>query len=107
MPGSTASAGTSVSASEPLRETGQYPTMFLLPELAAGRLVDRGDDLGGDRLDLGIRQGLLARLQGDREGDRLLALAEAAAFEHVEDRDLGDQRLVGALGRLHQLLRRD
>ena len=45
----------------------------LAAQLAAGRLVHGGDDLGGDVLDLGVGQRLLARLQRHLDGERLLA----------------------------------
>ena len=57
----------------------------LPPERPARRLVDGGDDLRPHRLDLRLGQGALRRLQHDREGDRLAALAQRRALELVED----------------------
>ena len=70
---------------------------------AAGLLRHLGHDLRGHRVDLLIGQGLLARLDRHRDRDRLLALVDALAFIDVEHGDIGDQLLVDALRRAHDI----
>src|SRR5580704_3497231 len=42
---------------------------FSRPQYAAGALADFSDDLFGERLDLGVGHGLVARLHGDGDGN--------------------------------------
>src|SRR6185295_4557411 len=69
----------------PLRSTAQH---------AAGALGDLGDDLVGERVDLRLGHGLVARLDRHRDGDRFLAGLDALALVHVEHRDAGDQLAI-------------
>ena len=66
-------------------------------------LRDLGHDPCGDRIDLLIGQGLFARLDRHRDGDRFLAVVDALAFVDVEHRDIGDQLLVDALRGSHDV----
>ena len=65
--------------------------------------VDLGDDLGRHRVDLLIGHGLLARLHGHGDRDRLLAVVDALALIDVEHGDVGDQLLVDALRGAHDV----
>src|SRR5258708_28055232 len=69
------------------------------PQRPAGLLRHLGHDLGGDRLDLLVGQGFLARLYRHGNRDGLLALIDALAFVDVEHRAIRDQLPVGALRR--------
>src|SRR5262249_58703840 len=69
----------------------------------AGLLADLGDDLRGDRLDFLICQGVVARLQRDRNGDRLLPRLDALALVQVEHVDATDQLAVDRLRRAHDV----
>ena len=75
----------------------------LAAQLAASGFLDRGDDPFGHRLDLGVGQRLLARLERHLDGERLLALRHALPGEHVEHADFADERAVGARGGAHHL----
>ena len=79
----------------------------LAAQLAAGRLLHGGNDLGRHRLDLGVGERLLARLERHLDGERLLALRHALAGEHVEHADIVDQRAVGAKCGAQHLARGD
>src|ERR1700754_485757 len=75
------------------------------PQAAAGLLGDFSDDLGADRIDFLIGQGLFAGLDRHRNRDRLLAIVDALAFIDVEHGDAGDQLLVDALRPAHDIAR--
>jgi hypothetical protein len=72
------------------------------PQHAARGLLDIGDDGFRQLVEVLVGQGAVARLDGDLDGDRLLALAERGTLEQVKDVDAGNQLLVGALGGAHQ-----
>jgi hypothetical protein len=62
---------------------------------AAKRILKRPDDFGDHRIDFFVFEGLLGRfLEGQRDGDALLAFGDVAAFVEVEDLGIDDQ-LVG------------
>src|SRR3546814_19394793 len=67
-------------------------------QAAAGGGADLGDHLGRHRIDLLVGQGSFARLQGDGDGERLLARLHPLAAIDIEEGNDGDQRLVGTAG---------
>ena len=73
---------------------------------SARRLFDRGDEALGEGVDLGVGQGRLLRLQGDRDGERFLAVGQALALVDVEQADLGDELAVDAARGAQQRLGR-
>src|SRR5262249_60586301 len=85
------------------RWSGKKDAVESGPQRAAGALADLGDDPRRDRLDLLVGHGLLARLQRDRDGDRLPARRDALALVDVEHRHVGDELAVGGLGGAHQV----
>ena len=78
---------------------GTGPATISLPsQHAAGAFADLGDDFRRNRIDLRLRQRLVARLQGDGDGDGFLRRIDAGAFIDVEHRDAGDQFAIHPLG---------
>src|SRR5262245_49610522 len=73
----------------------------------ARALADLGHDLAGDRLDLLVGHRLVARLQGNGDGDRLLAGLDPLALVDVEHRHVRDQLAVDALRCAHDIRRLD
>src|SRR5690242_6287020 len=69
----------------------------LRPQHTACALAHLGDDLLGERLDLLVRHGFLARLDRHCDRDRLLARFDAGAFVDIEQRHTGDQLAVDVL----------
>src|SRR5450631_388782 len=80
----------------------------LSSEARAGFLGDFGDDLAGGGIDLGLGQGLLARLQGDGYGDRFLTFRYGLAFIDIKNADVRDECASARdgglydVGRLHR-----
>src|SRR5262245_35468601 len=66
-------------------------------------LAHLGDDLLGERLNLLVRHGLLARLDRHCDRDRLLTGLDAGAFVEVEQRHASDQLAVDVLRRAHEV----
>ena len=75
----------------------------LAPKGAAGGLGDARDYGLGDRLNLGIGQGFVARLQTHGDGDGLFAFGYALAFIDVEQRHGINQHPLGILHRPDQI----
>src|SRR5262245_4359337 len=71
---------------------------WLLPQRPARRLYHLRHDLPPDRIDLVVGQRAFGRLQRNFDRDRFLVGAQRVALEKVEDRNSGNQLLVGALG---------
>src|SRR5208282_4311746 len=78
----------------------------LFAQTSAGRLLHRRDELGRERLDLGVGQRRLLRLErhGDRQG--FLALRQALALIEIEQANIGNQILADAARGLEQSLGR-
>ena len=72
-----------------------------------GLFHDLGDDLPDRRLDLGVRERALLRLQSQRNRDGLHAIGDAGAAIDVEHVGLGDKRAIRRQRRLDDLARRD
>src|SRR6516164_5269359 len=73
------------------------------PQNSAGLFYHFGNDLCCHRIDFLIGHSPLTRLHGDGDRDRLLGLLDAFSLIDVEHGDLGNQLLVGALGRAHDV----
>ena len=68
--------------------------------IATGPLTS---DALAERVDFGVGHGLVARLHGDGDGDRLLVRADAGALVDIEHDDAGDQFLVDAQRSAHDV----
>jgi len=66
-------------------------------------LVTSATILAPTCVDFLVGHGLFARLHGDGNGDRLPAVVDALAFVDIEHGDVGDQLLVDALRRAHDI----
>src|SRR4051794_12574169 len=89
-----------------LTSEGMRPERLMLAscaQRAAGLLRHFGDDPGRHRIDLLVGQGFFARLDRDRNRDRLLGLVDALAFIDVEHADFRDQLLVDGLRRAQDI----
>ena len=72
-------------------------------QFTARGFLNRRRYLFGDCLNLGIGQGLLARLQGDFQSHRFHTLGQIAAFKHVKDAHRLYQFFIRPFGRAHHI----
>ena len=82
---------------------GHRSTVRSAAQGAAGRLLDLGDDLRGDRLEVLVRESPVERVEGHLDRDGLLAFAEGRPGKHVEHLDVADELAIGAFCRPDQL----
>src|SRR5271166_2407276 len=77
--------------------------MASTPQRGAGLPRHLGHDPRHHRVNFGVGQRALARLQGHANGDRLRALRQALALIDVEHANVGDKRAFRALRRLDKV----
>src|SRR5271165_2063338 len=100
---STASAGPADAKAASASTRVARAAMASTPERGAGLPRHLGHDPRHHRVNFGVGQRALARLQGHADGDRLGALRKAFALIDVEHANVGDKRAFCALRRLNKV----